>query len=286
MSNRLRHCKKTQPRIGAAIVISVLVVIVICALTIAIVIISKSYNKKSEPKKTETQIATETEIVITVATEQVTEKETTVAIEQIVQEDSENFKFVMEESNYSSEDISAEQLIVVDTYSSTADVYCFEKTQTGWKDIAGIEKVKGYVGTQGISIHANEYESYTPAGLFGIGTGFGICDDPGTGLDYFKVTNDSYWVDDVNSKYYNQHIEGTQNRDWTSAEHLIDYSGSYNYCAFIEYNSDPAVPGKGSAFFLHVGSSPTAGCVAVSENAMINILKWLKKEKQPQILIY
>lgn len=126
----------------------------------------------------------------------------------------------------------------------------FEKTGDVWNYASELYETTGYVGIQGTSEYASEYASYTPIGLFSVGTGFGICQNSGTGLDYFEITEDSYWVDDADSMYYNQHVEGTENQDWQSAEHLIDYQGSYNYCAFIEYNTNPVKAGKGSAIFF------------------------------------
>lgn len=200
-------------------------------------------------------------------------------------ENSDKFEAAIEKGGLTAENLNFEQLVVVDSSSTSAEVICFEKKNGGWSEVSGLESINGFVGSQGVSDNASESASYTPKGLFSVGTGFGIMDDPGTGLDYFKVTQNSYWVDDSDSKYYNQHVEGTSDKDWDSAEHLISCSPSYNYCFFIEYNTNPVVPGKGSAFFMHVGSSPTAGCVAVPQQDMINILRWLDKGNKPHILI-
>lgn len=197
----------------------------------------------------------------------------------------EEFSKLIAENGYGVSDFDFEQLIVVNSYGTSAEISFFEKTGGVWDYASELYQTSGYVGSQGTSEYASEYASYTPIGLFSIGTGFGICQNPGTGLDYFEITEDSYWVDDANSVYYNQHVEGTENQDWQSAEHLIDYQGSYNYCAFIEYNTNPIVAGKGSAIFLHVGNAPTAGCVAISEECMIATLRWLDKNKYPHILI-
>ena len=43
----------------------------------------------------------------------------------------------------------------------------------------------------------------------------------------------------------------------------------------IGYNTDPPVPGRGSAIFLHVatpGFSPTAGCIAVAGDVLARLL--------------
>lgn len=239
-------------------------------------------NSASVPQTQATQAETVTPVTEN-TTEETQPTDPTVAP---VKENCEEFEETLTRAGYSCENIDSEQLITVDAYGDTAVVNAFEKVEGVWVKADVLNLCSGYVGSQGVSSDASEYASYTPKGLFSLGTGFGICDDPGTGLDYFKVTGESYWVDDENSAYYNQYVEGTDNKDWNSAEHLIEYEGYYDYCVFIEYNTDPVVPGKGSAFFLHVGNSPTAGCVAIPEDDMVSTLRWLHKAKNPQILIF
>jgi len=43
----------------------------------------------------------------------------------------------------------------------------------------------------------------------------------------------------------------------------------------IAYNTDPALPGRGSAIFLHVARpdfAPTEGCIAVACDVLIELL--------------
>lgn len=105
-----------------------------------------------------------------------------------------------------------------------------------------------------------------------------------TGLSSFQITNDSYWVDDPNSVYYNQHIEGLENKDWESAEHMIDYTTAYEYGCVIDYNTH-AVYNAGSAIFFHVSYSPTAGCVGTDKTMMLEYLSVLDKSENPYIAI-
>ena len=272
---------------GAVALLAVFVLVVILSLG------AESGEKSGEniTKTTET-----TPLVTESASEDETEAsvketETTVGVSleevsETVAQHSEKFLEILSRAGYTEEMLSGTQLITVESYGVNAVVNSFEKIDGVWTQSEVLLDKDGYVGTEGVSSDASEYASYTPKGLFPLGTGFGINPDPGTQLSYFQVTEDSYWVDDVNSEYYNQHVEGKEGKDFESAEHLIDYRGSYDYCVFVEYNTNPVVPGKGSAFFLHVGESPTAGCVAVSEAAMINTLCWLDKDCFPQILIF
>lgn len=284
--------------------IAKILIIVLLLLTLALVIataffVINSCNKSNSEEQPFTSVSTQKEdktINSSKPNKNNTETQSTAAqtmVSQVEEQTSEVIEETLprelsEIENTTSYDISQfdfNQLITVDSDGAYAKISFFEKTNRGWTKAKSLDSVNGYVGTQGVSANASEYASYTPEGLYSIGTGFGICDDPGTKLDYFKVTENSFWVDDVNSKFYNQHVEGKNNADWNSAEHLIDCKPEYNYAALIEYNTNPIVQGKGSAFFLHVGYSPTAGCVAIDESTMISVLKWLDKKQSPHILI-
>jgi L,D-peptidoglycan transpeptidase YkuD (ErfK/YbiS/YcfS/YnhG family) len=48
---------------------------------------------------------------------------------------------------------------------------------------------------------------------------------------------------------------------------------------------DPAVPGRGSAIFLHVAVGATAGCVSLPETELVRLLRWLRPSAHPAIHI-
>jgi L,D-peptidoglycan transpeptidase YkuD (ErfK/YbiS/YcfS/YnhG family) len=61
----------------------------------------------------------------------------------------------------------------------------------------------------------------------------------------------------------------------------------YKWGLVVGHNMSPAVPGAGSAIFLHVwkdSATPTVGCTAMSEAHFLQILAWLKEEEQPLLL--
>ena len=61
---------------------------------------------------------------------------------------------------------------------------------------------------------------------------------------------------------------------------------SYRHLAFIRFNTDPVVPGRGSGIFLHVSSGrPTLGCVALPLPNLLTILRRLRPELKPSIAI-
>ena len=93
-------------------------------------------------------------------------------------------------------------------------------------------------------------------------------------MKYIKINKNLYWIDDVNSKYYNKLVDITKvEKDWNTAEHLIEYKNQYEYGIEINTNKEN-IPGKGSAIFLHCTTGkPTMGCVAIEKEKMIELLE-------------
>lgn len=176
------------------------------------------------------------------------------------------------------------QLIIVNSSGSSATVYFYEKTNNQWKNDSDLT-ASGYVGSSGTTDSPSEGKSATPKGLYSVGDAFYQSDKPNTKLNSFKITENTYWVDDPDSKYYNMKVEGNSNKDWDSAEHMSEI-GSYKYGFVINYNMNPIKKGAGSAIFFHIShGSPTAGCVSVSEDKVLSYLSKLDKSKNPYILI-
>ena len=68
------------------------------------------------------------------------------------------------------------------------------------------------------------------------------------------------------------------------SEALWRISPQYRYFAVVEYNATPAVPGRGSAIFVHVSAGrPTAGCVSLPEAQLVRLLRWLRPSARPLI---
>ena len=175
------------------------------------------------------------------------------------------------------------QLISVVAAGSEAKISFYDLQDNVWTRNTSLS-CDGCVGSNGVAEGRTEGSKTTPKGLFTIGEAFYINEPPQTGLDSFQITQDTYWVDDPDSQYYNQRVEGSDNADWRSAEHMIDYRPSYDYGCVIGYNTKREY-NKGSAMFFHIGSSPTSGCVAVSEEYVLRYLAELNKAKRPYILI-
>lgn len=174
------------------------------------------------------------------------------------------------------------QLIIVSTEGSDAEIRFFRAAEGVWEEDQTLS-AKGFVGILGASPEMAEGKQMTPVGLYTVDLAFYTEKAPETGLDSFKITENTYWVDDPESAYYNTRVEGTENKDWSSAEHMIDYSG-YRYGFTIGYNPE-CVAGKGSAIFFHISNGPTAGCVGTNESTVLALLKVLDRESCPHILI-
>lgn len=182
---------------------------------------------------------------------------------------------------------NSNQLIsVVSTGGSTAELVLWQKDSQGvWYEY---DSMFARLGENGMKYASEVYEMdlCTPTGVYTLTEAFGVLQNPGTKLPYRVLDGSEYWVDDVDSEYYNTMQFGEPNGRWKSAEHLTDYQNAYKYVLVIDYNRWPVVPGKSSAIFLHVDVGiPTWGCVAVAENKMIEILNWLNPSSNPKIML-
>ena len=173
------------------------------------------------------------------------------------------------------------ELLVVAACGSCATIALYQRAGVMWRSRS---VYPGRVGRQGVSVDKKEGDGTTPGGLFPLGPAFGVLPNPGTAMEYRRITPESYYVDDVRSRFYNTWVEGEKGKDWISAERLSDYREAYAYAVVIGCNQ-AHIPGKGSAVFLHCGTQATAGCVAVAFGHMENILRWLAPSSLPHILI-
>lgn len=148
-------------------------------------------------------------------------------------------------------------------------------------------KALAYIGENGLTLHHHEGDKKTQIGTFRLGVAFGIhdYDEIKTNLNYMKINANLYWVDDVNSIYYNKLIDSTITKTgWNSGEHLIDFPKQYEYAIEIKINPKN-VRGNGSAVFIHCFGSNcyTAGCIAIDKDKMIELFGLVDKETMIKI---
>ena len=190
-------------------------------------------------------------------------------------------------------DLTGDKLILVeaDNFSNTskAKLYCYEKSEKGyWWNIAGEGKTvtdEVYIAQNGSAYEVTADSKKTPAGMWLLGEGFYIGEKPETSYPLFEITENTYWVTDTESSFFNQKVEGTDEKDWTKAEHMSAAAKSYKYGLVIDYNTYSTDPEKPSAIFMHCGNTPTEGCIAVPENVMKAVLEWLDDDCSPFIWI-
>ena len=181
------------------------------------------------------------------------------------------------------EALGCRQLVTVDAEGTSAQIDLYVLADYQWQRQETVS-CSGYVGKNGTTAQKCEGDKATPKGLYPIAEAFYMAEAPQTGLPVFQITADTYWVDDPKSEFYNQRVEGTENKDWTSAEQMYRYSTSYEYGFVIGYNTE-GTPNAGSAIFFHVGDHPTAGCIATGRAFVLEYLALLREEPEPYILI-
>lgn len=161
----------------------------------------------------------------------------------------------------------------------------YEKKPGGWKKIYSFDVVLGRAGIVD-GEKKREGDKATPAGVFTLGFVFGYDKNVDTKMKYVELKNSDKWIDDPEHPLYNHFVSG--DTDAKSYEIMRRDDGLYKLGVVINYNIEPVVKYKGSAIFLHIwkdSKTPTGGCVALHEESLRAIIKWLDPEKKPLIVI-
>jgi len=131
-----------------------------------------------------------------------------------------------------------------------------------------------------------EGDGKTPSGTFQIGSAFGYKNDLDANMNFIELSDTHYWISDTTSAIYNTLVdyypEGLYVEKMKRNDHL------YKHGIIIEYNTRNTIKGKGSAIFIHIERKkgyPTAGCIAVSDENIKNLIKWIKPEKKTLIIM-
>ena len=182
----------------------------------------------------------------------------------------------------------SEQLIFVtnrDASSVLVTIHAVERNNGVWHLL--FPTFTGSIGEMGFAAidKKREGDGKSPSGIFPLGMAFGYAPSVVTKMPYRQVTDDDFWVDDVNSEDYNKWVKGKPNA--ASWEKMKRDDDQYKYGLVIEYNRHPIIKGKGSAIFLHIwkGGESTVGCVSMPEEKVLKILGWLDPAKKPLIIM-
>jgi L,D-peptidoglycan transpeptidase YkuD (ErfK/YbiS/YcfS/YnhG family) len=193
------------------------------------------------------------------------------------------------------------QLIIAtaaDWNSMRGKLQLFERAKDNWSAIAppipvlfgknGLAWGSGLAGQNEPGLHKKERDGRAPAGIFGIGEVFGYEAKLPSGGDYpFRhVTEADVWSDDPRSPNYNRHIVIDPKNPPDNYTHEKMRSGdfAYHWLVEIRHNSDPPVPGAGSAIFFHIRrgvNRATTGCTTMAQPELVKMIAWLRASKHP-----
>ncbi|WP_235215605.1 L,D-transpeptidase family protein [Phaeacidiphilus oryzae] len=187
------------------------------------------------------------------------------------------------------------QVVTVQSRGTHATVIAWQLEPDGvWRRV--LATAAGRVGAHGVVAGAARRQGTltTPTGTYTLTQGFGVGPDPGTRMPYHRVGPRDWWVEDPETRYYNQLRRSDQGgfpltEDGPrGSEHLVDHPVPYRNALVVDFNRSPAVPGRGAGIFLHdLGpkGGPTAGCVAVPAPVLTAVLRWATPSQHPEIAI-
>jgi L,D-peptidoglycan transpeptidase YkuD (ErfK/YbiS/YcfS/YnhG family) len=197
----------------------------------------------------------------------------------------------------------ARQLVLVitpDWNESHGTLRSFARTDRGWQPAsAAFPVVIGRAGAAwGIGLHPmqtgpvkREGDGRSPAGVFAVGSAFGYAQSASTGLPYTALNANEYCIDVSGSPLYNRIVDAGE-------VGLAAVAGStepmrrdlheggdqaYKIGFVIEHNPN-GTAGAGSCIFAHLwksADSSTAGCTAMAEPQLQELLGWLKADAHP-----
>lgn len=146
----------------------------------------------------------------------------------------------------------------------------------------------GLAGQNESGLHKKERDGRAPAGVFRLGDVYTYDAQLPAGSNYpfHQVTDADVWSDDPRSPNYNRHIRIDPNNPPDNYSHEKMRSGdfAYHWLIDIRHNSDPPVPGEGSAIFFHIRrglARPTAGCTTMAQENLVRVIRWLREGAHP-----
>ena len=208
------------------------------------------------------------------------------------------------DGKYSPAPLTSEQLIIVvsDNWNDIrARLYAFEKQGGEWHmrfsfpAVVGEQGMAMGEGIEGITItgalQKKEGDMKSPAGIFFLGPAFGYATKTEVSwiqMPYVRASDTLVCIDDLHSAWYNELINSdTVKKDWKSHEDMRRTDNDYKWGLFIQHNDHPVQPGMGSCIFLHIWDGEgkgTAGCTAVEEKNMMQLLHWIRADKHPVLI--
>ena len=103
-----------------------------------------------------------------------------------------------------------------------------------------------------------------------------------TSLPKIKIRKNMGWCNDPKNRFYYSLIKI---RKKVKHEKMYRKDRKYDLVVVIDYNLKKPIPFKGSAIFIHLTQNykPTAGCIALSKNDLLVLLKIINKKTKINI---
>ncbi len=184
--------------------------------------------------------------------------------------------------------------------SMRGEVQLFERPRGGnWKPVAGpfpalfgrkgLAWGAGLAGQNEPGVHKKERDGRAPAGVFRIGTIYTYDAQLPEGADFpfHQVTTADAWIDDVKNPDYNRFVtidDPAHPPPWFEKQKMRHNDFAYRWLVEIRHNSDPPVPGEGSAIFFHIRrgvNRPTTGCTTMAEENLVKLITLLRAPRRP-----
>jgi len=203
------------------------------------------------------------------------------------------------------------QLVLVTTAgwdATQGTLHRYERDDDGaaWRQAGAFPVSIGRAGSAwGTGLHAaadaadgprkREGDGRSPAGIFALGTAFGYAAAADIRLPYAPMRQSHYCMDVPASPLYNTIVDADQVGraavDGSTEPMRLDLHDSgdprYRLGFVIEHNAGN-VPGDGSCIFAHLWRTPgetTAGCTAMEDADMRDLLAWLDPAAQPRFVL-
>ena len=206
------------------------------------------------------------------------------------------------------QDASSHGQIIISVTDSWNDyratLYLFERKGESWQRRGeGMPAVVGKLGlgwdpaaqarAPGEPVK-REGDLKAPAGIFplSLAMGFPTLPPDGVTLPYRSIGEGTHCVDDSSSPYYNRIVDESDisvdgGERWNSSERMWEMPELCRLLLVVGYNMEKPRPGDGSCIFMHIRRSsgePTVGCIAVAEEELAAIMKWLKPGEKPALV--
>lgn len=134
------------------------------------------------------------------------------------------------------------------------------------------------IGKNGIVAAKDKVEGdlKTPKGRYQVTHGFyrpDKMDCPKSEIPFTALTPSCGWCDDPSHAFYNQYVIKPFD---TSHEDLWRADDAYDLILVTDHNTNPIIPRKGSAIFIHVACEdfmPSAGCLVLQKQDLLMIVE-------------